>query len=70
MLQPLTNASRVEMIAGQRVASCDISPVNDDLYEESEFVLVRWAEPIGCGAEIGDLDVTLVTIHDPEDGIK
>lgn len=58
------------MIAGQRVASCELAPVNDDLYEKSEFMLVRLAEPMGCGAELGDLDVTLVTIQDPEDGIN
>ena len=38
------------------------------MYETSEFLLVRLAEPVGCEAITGDLDVTVVTIQDPEDG--
>ena len=42
--------------------------MDDSIYETSEFLLLRLAEPVGCRAITGDLDVTVVTLQDPEDG--
>ena len=68
LLQTLTSASRVELLAGERNASCDLNIVDDSIYETSEFLLLRLTEPSGCEAITGDVDVTVVTIEDPEDG--
>lgn len=66
--QTFTNASRVELLAGEKNTTCDLEIIDDEMYEMSEYLLVRLAEPTGCEAITGDLDVTLVTIEDPEDG--
>lgn len=55
--------------SGARIALCDVEIINDTEYEDSEFFLLRLAEPEGCQAQLGDLDVALITIADPEDGM-
>ncbi|XP_067933161.1 extracellular matrix organizing protein FRAS1-like [Watersipora subatra] len=64
---PFTNASRIELLSGEKNATCDLEIVNDSSYEASEFLLVRLSEATGCGAVSGDLDVAVITIEDPED---
>lgn len=58
----------MELAPGVRTAPCDLEIKDDSVFEEAEFLLLRLADPTGCSAELGDLDVTVITINDPEDG--